>query len=65
MGTIRLAIRDALPILLDGLSGDERDVLLTLARMWRTAQMGDLMSKDHAASWAAAKMPITEADMLG
>jgi len=65
MGTIRLAIRDALPILLDGLPGDERNVLLTLARMWRTAQMGDFMSKDHAASWAAAKMPIMEADMLG
>lgn len=62
--TIRLAMRDALPMLLDGLIGDERNVLLTLARMWRTAQMGHFASKAEAAACAVPKMPIMEADTL-
>lgn len=62
--TIRLAIGDALPMLLNGLPGDERNVLLTLARMWRTAQIGDFASKADAADWAVPKMPIMEADTL-
>lgn len=51
-GEIRLAIADALPTLLDGLDGDERNVLLTLTRMWRTLTLGDFVSKDVAAEWA-------------
>lgn len=49
------AMRDALPALLANLHGDERNVLLTLARMWRTAARGDFVSKDIAAGWV---MPL-------
>ncbi|MEJ8572740.1 aminoglycoside adenylyltransferase domain-containing protein [Microbaculum marinum] len=58
------AMRDALPALLDGLFGDERNVLLTLARMWQTAATGAIVSKDAAATWAAPQMPDEEAAML-
>jgi len=51
------ALEDSLTRLLDGLEGDERNVLLTLARMWRTAATGDLVPKDVAASWAIARLP--------
>ena len=34
-------MRDALPSLAAGLDGDPRNVLLTLARMWRTVATGD------------------------
>lgn len=58
------AMRDTLPALLDGLEGDERNVLLTLARMWRTAKAGDFVSKDAAARWAIPRMPEREARTL-
>ncbi|SCB42810.1 aminoglycoside adenylyltransferase family protein [Rhizobium multihospitium] len=45
------ALREALPALLANLHGDERNVLLTLARMWRTAATGEFVSKDIAADW--------------
>src|SRR5690606_34256793 len=40
------AIGDALPALLDNLAGDERNVLLTLTRMWRTLSTGEIVPKD-------------------
>lgn len=49
MATIRQAMRDLLPALLDGLLDDTRNVLLTLARMWRTASSGAFVTKDEAA----------------
>lgn len=61
---VHRAMRDALPMLLDGLRGDERNVLLTLARMWRTAATGEFVDKDAAATWAAPLMPDPEADTL-
>ncbi|WP_246727707.1 aminoglycoside adenylyltransferase domain-containing protein [Chelativorans sp. Marseille-P2723] len=61
---IRHAMRDALPALLQRLNGDERNVLLTLARMWRTAMTGEFVAKDSAATWAAARMPELEAVAL-
>lgn len=61
---VRQAIKDALPALLAGLIGDERNVLLTLARMWRTLLTGDFVPKDVAATWAAARLPKAEADLL-
>ncbi|WP_027998935.1 aminoglycoside nucleotidyltransferase ANT9 [Sinorhizobium arboris] len=61
---IRRAMRDALPSLIDSLHGDERNVLLTLARMWRTSATGDFITKDAAASWAATRMPREQADTL-
>ncbi|MGQ3673536.1 aminoglycoside adenylyltransferase domain-containing protein [Xanthobacter sp. TB0136] len=54
---VRIAIGEALPALVGGLCGDERNVLLTLARMWRTAAQGDFVSKDTAAAWAAPQLP--------
>ncbi len=54
---VRQAIYGALPSLLDNLEGDERNVLLTLARMWYTLSTGGLGSKDQAAEWAAARLP--------
>ena len=54
---LRRALRDALPALLEDLVGDERNVLLTLARMWCTAATGGFVPKDAAAAWAAARLP--------
>lgn len=61
---IRRAIQDVLPSLIETLPGDERNVLLTLARMWRTLVTGEFVSKDVAADWAAARLPATQATVL-
>lgn len=61
---IRRAIGDALPALLDNLEGDERNVLLTLARMWRTLATGDFVPKDVAAEWAIPRLPAEAAAVL-
>ncbi|PJR91177.1 adenylyltransferase [Ochrobactrum sp. 695/2009] len=49
---VRRAIADALPALIGNLAGDERNVLLTLARMWYTLETGTFAPKDAAAEWA-------------
>ncbi|MBN8952351.1 MULTISPECIES: aminoglycoside adenylyltransferase domain-containing protein [unclassified Rhizobium] len=51
------AMREALPALLANLHGDERNVLLTLARMWRTAETGEFVTKDAAADWVISRLP--------
>lgn len=61
---LRRALRDALPELLADLRGDERNVLLTLARMWHTATTGAFVPKDVAAAWAAARLPTGLAGWL-
>lgn len=61
---VRRAMRDALPALMAGLAGDERNVLLTLARMWRTAEVGDFVAKDVAAAWAAPRLPEPDRSTL-
>ncbi len=61
---VRNAMRDNLPALVGGLRGDERNVLLTLARMWRTAVTGEFIAKDAAATWAALRMPDHDTDTL-
>ncbi|WEX89394.1 DUF4111 domain-containing protein [Sinorhizobium garamanticum] len=53
---VRQAMRDALPSLLNRLRGDERNILLTLARMWRTARTGEFVTKDAAAAWAVPQL---------
>ena len=58
------AIADALPTLMDTLDGDERNVLLTLARMWRTLVTGEFVPKDVAAEWAAARLPTGPATVV-
>jgi len=64
MADIRRAMRDALPGLIRGLQGDERNVLLTLARMWLTAAEGEILPKDVAAEWAIARFPGGKASLL-
>ncbi|MBD2810704.1 DUF4111 domain-containing protein [Xenorhabdus sp. Vera] len=61
---IRRAIKDILPDLIETLKGDERNVLLTLARMWRTLVTGEFVSKDVAADWAAVRLPDIQATVL-
>jgi predicted nucleotidyltransferase len=61
---VRHAMREWLPKLLDGLQGDERNVLLTLARMWRTAATAEFVTKDIAAEWAMPRLPERIADVL-
>lgn len=61
---LRRAIGDALPALLRGLEGDERNVLLTLARMWCTLEAGRIVSKDAAGAWAAARLPERTGTLL-
>lgn len=61
---VRRAMREAIPSLVAGLVGDERNVLLTLARMWRTADTGDFVPKDMAAIWAASQVPADVGDTL-
>lgn len=61
---IRQAMRDGVVPLYEGLLGDERNVLLTLARMWRTGVHGDFVTKEQAAEWAVPKLPAELAKTL-
>ncbi len=61
---IRSAIMDSLPGLLESLKGDERNVILTLARMWLTAVVGEIAPKDVAAEWAIPRLPQEHAALL-
>ena len=54
---VRRAIAGALPALLQNPASDERNVLLTLARMWFTLETGRIAAKDEAADWALARLP--------
>lgn len=51
------ACRDTVPGLLDDLEGDERNVLLTFARIWCTLATGEIRCKDEAADWALPRLP--------
>ena len=61
---IRRAIRGALPNVLSSYKGDERNVLLTLSRMWYTLDTGKFASKDQATLWAEGKVPAEHASLL-
>lgn len=61
---IRRAIREALPNILASLKADERNVLLTLSRMWYTVVTRGLTSKDNAALWAEARVPEPFVNLL-
>lgn len=54
---IRTAMKESLPNLVASLKGDERNVILTLARMWYTASTGEFCSKDQAAEWSIPRLP--------
>lgn len=56
-GEVRNAIRNSLPRLTAGIKNDERNVLLTLSRMWFTLETGKICSKNIAAEWVLPKLP--------
>jgi streptomycin 3"-adenylyltransferase len=58
------AIVACLPSLLDNLKGDERNVILTLARMWATLATNQILSKDQAADWVLQRLPAHAAPAL-
>lgn len=62
--TICSALADAVSELIASLADDERNVLLTLARMWWTSTKGSFVSKDEAATWAAAQLAAEAQGML-
>lgn len=64
MADVRKAMRDSLPDLIDHLQGDERNVILTLARMWVTAATGKFVSKDEAAQWVIHRLPEEQASLM-
>lgn len=64
MTDIRRAIMESLPGLVEGTKGDERNVILTLARMWLTVVVGDISPKDVAAEWAIPRLPKEHAAIL-
>ncbi|MFC3058053.1 aminoglycoside adenylyltransferase family protein [Paenirhodobacter populi] len=64
MTEIRDAMRELLPALLKGLQDDTRNALLTLARMWHTADEGTFVSKDEAAAWAIPQLSDQSASIL-
>lgn len=64
MKDIQKAIRCSLPELIAGVKGDERNVLLTLARMWFTISTGEICSKDMAAEWVTPRLPQNLAALL-
>ena len=61
---VRKAIQESLPGLVKSLKGDERNVILTLARMWQTAAVGKISPKDAAAEWAMPRLPQEYANLL-
>lgn len=55
---VKQAISDALPTLLKSIEGDERNTLLTLARMYFTVVTGKIETKDKAADWLLSEIPM-------
>jgi len=61
---VRRAIHDSLDPLLGDLVGDERNVLLTLARMVVTLETGQIVPKDQAARRVMDKLPLACREVL-
>jgi len=61
---LRRAMLDSLPDLLADLSGDKRNVVLTLARIWTTLATGVFRPKDEAAEWALPRLPAEHRAVL-
>lgn len=61
---LRRGVRDGLPDLVADVYGDERNVLLTLARMLVTVRTGRIASKDDAALEVAEQLPPTEGQLV-
>ncbi|HSL97472.1 MAG TPA: aminoglycoside adenylyltransferase family protein [Candidatus Deferrimicrobiaceae bacterium] len=56
MSDVRASLGLQIPGLMEGLESDTRNVLLTLARAWRTQATGEIVPKDVAAAWAAERL---------
>ena len=56
-GDVQRAGRDGIPGLLADLTGDERNVLLTLARIAVTVATDAIVDKAEAAAWALPRLP--------
>ncbi|MFC0673883.1 aminoglycoside adenylyltransferase family protein [Brachybacterium hainanense] len=63
-GQLETAMVGCLPGLLADLHGDERNVLLTLARILVTLETGRIVPKDRAAHSVASRLPPAEAELL-
>lgn len=61
---LRRAMLESIPSLLADLDGDERNVVLTFARMWTTFATGTIRSKDAAADWALPLLPPEDRAVL-
>lgn len=61
---VRKAIGDLLPDLMSSVDGDERNVILTMARMWVTLATSQFVSKDAAAAWAGPRLSDEAERML-
>jgi predicted nucleotidyltransferase len=61
---VRRAMLDVIPSLLADLEGDERNVVLTFARIWTTLATGIIRSKDAAADWALPRLPPEQQPVL-
>lgn len=46
-------------------TGDERNVMLTLARIWYSIVTGRIVAKDVAAEWLLARLPAKHRSVLG
>lgn len=44
--------------------GDERNIILALARIWFTACTGEIASKDRAATWAVERLPASHSAIV-
>lgn len=53
---IQNAIKDLLPEIWIENTGDERNTILTLCRMWLTSETGEINSKEVAADWAMDRL---------
>lgn len=59
------ALVAGVPELVAEVATDTRNVLLTLARIWRTLETGEITSKDAAAAWALDRLPAGLRPALG
>ncbi len=55
---------DELDGILADLDSDTRNMLLTLTRIWCTAETGEIRSKDGAADWALPRLPAEHRPVL-
>lgn len=55
---------DEIDGILADLETDTRNMLLTLARIWCTAETGEIRSKDAAADWAIPHLPVEHRPVL-